>query len=115
MVDTPAYTFSLGYGEQEELAVEGDGIQRGTFRFVLAVMVMLTIAIVITVQLALMIGHEAQLSNALSWAGPSAARVAHEEGMKKLSEYALIDAQTRTYRIPIERAMALEVAESRKE
>jgi hypothetical protein len=115
MSDTTAYEYDLGYGSKDELEVEGDYIREGTFRTVIGILVVLVIAVIITVQWATVEGQQARMSNQAAWEGPTAARLAKAEAEQMLSEYEVIDEEAGTYRIPIERAMSLEVMEAQAE
>jgi hypothetical protein len=55
------------------------------------------------------------MANAASWKGPTIGEMAKTESVQLLSGYGVSDPETGSYRIPIERAMELEVLEARKE
>ena len=111
MPETTKYEIEPGYGFQEEMGVEEDHIQSGTFRLVLAVLVILVIAVAFTVQWVKVEGQQAGLANS-EWEGPAAIRVARAEATRLLTTYEVVDQDAGTYRIPIERAMELEVEDS---
>ena len=108
MTSSTNYGIDPGYGSQEEMEAHEDHIQRGTFRFIIAVLVILIGLVLFAVQWTKLAGTEAQMANS-TWEGTPAARVARAEATKMLSEYEVVDPEAGTYRIPIERAMELEV------
>jgi len=114
MPETTKYEIDPGYGFQEEMAAQTDHIQTGTFRIIVAILVVLVAVVQLTVEWAKVSGHEAQMANG-AWDGPPVVRLARIEAVRLLSQYEVVDEDTGTYRIPIERAMALEVEEGGEE
>ena len=111
MPETTKYEIDPGYGFQEEMGVEDDHIQSGTFRMVIGILVILVVAVAFTVQWVRVEGQRARLANA-EWEGPTAIREARAEATRLLTTYEVVDEDAGTYRIPIERAMELEVEDS---
>ena len=109
MADEMRYEVDPGYRFQDEMAVQGDHIMKGTFRIIVTVLVLLVVAVQFTVERAKVVGVEAQFAND-TWQGTPARRLAKIEAIKLLSEYEMVDAEAGIYRIPIDQAMALEVA-----
>jgi hypothetical protein len=110
MADSMRYDVDPGYQFQDEMDVHDDIIQKGTFRFIIGILAILVVAVQFTVEKTKVVAVEARLAND-TWAGTPATRLARMEALALLSEYTLVDAETGTYRIPIEQAMALEVAD----
>lgn len=112
MPETTKYKIDPGYDFQEEMAAQDDHIQKGTFRIIVSILIILVATVQLTVEWAKVSGHEAQMANG-EWAGPPAVRLARAEAVRVLSQYEVVDEDAGTYRIPIERAMKLEVEESK--
>ena len=99
-----------GYGFQEEMAVERDHMGEGALRFALVALAILVLVIFGTAQWVRIEGQRARVNNATFEPAPRL-RMARAEATQKLTHYEVLDAEAGVYRIPIERAMTLEVME----
>jgi hypothetical protein len=99
-----------GYEYQDEFAVEHDHLGGKVLRFATWTVVTLILLVVVAVQWAKVEGQRARAENTLV-EPPPAIRSVRAEAVRKLTRYDVIDAENGVYRIPIERAMALEASE----
>jgi len=99
------------YGYLDEgIAVEEDHMGEGALRFTLVALVFLIVAIVVVIKWAQYEGPVAANQNAVYEPSPLL-REMEADASDKLNHYAIINADSGRYRIPIERAMTIIAAE----
>lgn len=112
--DTIKHDIDPGYGFQDEMAAQEDHIQKGTFRFIVAILIIIVAVVQLTLEWTQVVGVEARDANG-EWDGPPAILLARAEATRLLSQYEIVEEESGTYRIPIERAMELEIEDGRAE
>jgi len=108
----PTYDIEPGYEFRDEMAVEADHMGGGALQFALVAVAILVVIVIATINWAKVEGQRASLANNSHEIAP-ALRMTRAEATQKLNSFGVVDEGMGVYRIPIDRAMALEIEDQR--